>query len=90
MAGWAGVAWLLPSSPPARRPATLLDDSICSAPTQVGQLNEELDRLAAIAGTWKNEDAAKRAVTEEQAAVLRGLMQARPNQRAGLSGLGTG
>lgn len=76
----SGVSsWLAgrPPAPPSPAPPCSLACPPSFNPAQVGQLNEELDKLVAIAGTWKNEDAAKRQVSEDQAAVLRGLMQVR-------------
>lgn len=45
----------------------------CCSP-KVGDLNAELDKLVEIANSWRD-DAGERRVTQEQAAVMRGLMQ---------------
>lgn len=46
-------------------------------PPQIGDLNSELDKLVAIANSWKDTGEERKRVTEEQASVIRGLMQAR-------------
>lgn len=44
-------------------------------PTQIGDLNAELDKLVAIANSWKDTGEERKRVTDEQASVIRGLMQ---------------